>query len=45
MASGGAMKGSIARGCSSLQGGGSNSGNMARWRQINRQFRNEVGFD
>lgn len=34
MAPGGAMKGSMARGCSSLQGGGSNSGNMARWRQI-----------
>lgn len=29
-----AVMGSIAHGCSSLQGGGSNSRNMAHWRQI-----------
>lgn len=41
-----AVMGSIAHGCSSLQGGGSNSRNMAHWRQIvNRQLRNKVGFD
>lgn len=34
MAPGGAVMGSISHGCSSLQGGGSNSGNTAHWRQI-----------
>lgn len=34
MAPGGAVMGSVARGCSSLQGGDSKSRNMAHWRQI-----------